>query len=429
MVLDRLPSDRFKSSPLFIGLLVLVFLLPFSMIANRPSSWMPLLVGIYLLSLFWLIQYLRQKVKATPALELAWPVLVCIALVAIWMFVQATGPDPILSFDPHSTYFQLLKTLSYLCLFCLCLVLVENRKQLELLALVIVAAGVIQVMVKVGWGTHGTYVNRNHFAGYLEMSAALAIGLMLARLNKGDAASWRSVLRRWIHTLLGLKVVIRISLVIIVIGLILSSSRMGNTAFFGAMFLAGLVGLYAFRSTNKSVVIFFTSILLIDALLMGAFFGIDKLQQRFEQLNVAEDGRLFLTQQATQILEANWLTGIGAGAFYTVYPQYRDHRMPKYNDHVHNDYLEISLDLGIVAASLLAFCVLYSLYFAVRVQIQRRSQLMKAMGFGATMGMIAILIHSTADFNLQMTANAATFVVLMALPFLAWTIDKKGRAM
>jgi hypothetical protein len=52
---------------------------------------------------------------------------------------------------------------------------------------------------------------------------------------------------------------------------------------------------------------------------------------------------------------------------------------------------------------------------------------MKAMGFASTMGMVSLAIHSWADFNLQLTANAGTFMVLLALPFLAFTIDSGRR--
>jgi hypothetical protein len=41
------------------------------------------------------------------------------------------------------------------------------------------------------------------------------------------------------------------------------------------------------------------------------------------------------------------------------------------------------------------------------------------MGLASVMGITAILIHSTSDFNLRIPANAALFVVLLALPWLA----------
>jgi hypothetical protein len=37
------------------------------------------------------------------------------------------------------------------------------------------------------------------------------------------------------------------------------------------------------------------------------------------------------------------------------------------------------------------------------------------MAFAATMAIVALLIHSAVDFNLQIPANAALFVVMLAL--------------
>lgn len=81
----------------------------------------------------------------------------------------------------------------------------------------------------------GTFINRNHLAGYLEMTLAIGIGLFIANLEDGKASNWRANLRRWINTLLGPKARLRIFLALMVIGLIMTRSRMGNTAFFSSM--------------------------------------------------------------------------------------------------------------------------------------------------------------------------------------------------
>ena len=51
--------------------------------------------------------------------------------------------------------------------------------------------------------------------------------------------------------------------------------------------------------------------------------------------------------------------------------------------------------------------------------------LMRAMGFSSTMGVISIMLHSTTDFNLQIFANAATFMIILALPYLAISIERR----
>ena len=114
------------------------------------------------------------------------------------------------------------------------------------------------------------------------------------------------------------------------------------------------------------------------------------------------------------------LTGTGAGSFYSTYPMYDSGSfMFAFIKHAHNDYLEFASDLGLVAFSLLGFCVLVSLWQSIRAQLGRRDRLMQGMGFAASMAIVALLIHSTVDFNLHIPANAATFMVILALGWIS----------
>jgi hypothetical protein len=45
--------------------------------------------------------------------------------------------------------------------------------------------------------------------------------------------------------------------------------------------------------------------------------------------------------------------------------------------------------------------------------------LQQGLGFSACMGIVAILIHSSVDFNLQIPANAFMFVFLLAIACIA----------
>jgi hypothetical protein len=81
-------------------------------------------------------------------------------------------------------------------------------------------------------------------------------------------------------------------------------------------------------------------------------------------------------------------------------------------------------NLGLLAFGLLGFCVLVSLWQSIRAQLGRRDRLMQGMGFAASMAILAVLIHSFVDFNLHIPANAATFMVILAL---GWISRFSGR--
>ena len=57
---------------------------------------------------------------------------------------------------------------------------------------------------------------------------------------------------------------------------------------------------------------------------------------------------------------------------------------------------------------------------ALRAQFVRHNPLMRGFSFGAMMGIMSLMIHSTVDFNLQIPANALTFMLLLAF---AWVMS------
>ena len=116
--------------------------------------------------------------------------------------------------------------------------------------------------------------------------------------------------------------------------------------------------------------------------------------------------------------------GSGLGSFAVVFPRYSgDGTAVSYAD-AHNDYLQFGAETGVVGLSLLGLMVLMSFAAALRAQYLRRDPLMRGLSFAAMMGIMALMIHSAADFNLQIPANALTFMLLLAF---AWISLYHGR--
>ena len=112
------------------------------------------------------------------------------------------------------------------------------------------------------------------------------------------------------------------------------------------------------------------------------------------------------------------LAGTGGGSFYAVYPLYASQSFENVSfDRTHNDYLQFAAEYGVPVTLLLGLAVLISLWLAIRTQLRRRDRLLQGMAFASAMGIVALLIRSATDFNLQIPANAAFFMVLLAL---AW---------
>lgn len=433
-------SETRQQDLLVLGFIAVLVWLPLAFGSNQPMYWFYGQLALQGLTVVTLLMIVQGKVHLARAFRAAWLPLCIFGFFLVSQLLLHQTPGIQFSADQHATNEQLIKTVCLFQIFCLTLILIDSEARFKWLVRALLIGGTFQavygtLMTVTGtdyiWDYEkvaykgvatGTFINRNHLAGYLEMTLALGLGLMIANLGEGRSRTWRQFFRGWTDTLLGEKARVRICLVLMVIGLILTRSRMGNTAFFVGMGVAGIISLFVFRRSQRSVVLLFVSILIIDILLLGTFFGLEELQQRLAHTNLEEEQRLTAVTLSLGLLPlAPWL-GHGFGAFYTVFPQVRNDGISLLYDHAHSDLVELPLELGIVGALPLLLLFGLSLFQAVRVQIIRHNRFYRAMGFSVTMALVSIGLHSSTDFNLQVFANAATFVCILAMPWLALSL-------
>ena len=447
---------------IYIGFLILIAWLPLPMGSNRPWAWSIMEIGAYLLAVFWLTAFVFNQVSITPVFRKS---ALVIALFVLWLmfilFQLAPMPDPIiaqisplsanyaasypifppgahsLSVDPYATIAAFLKSLAYVLFFCLALLLVHSRRRLRQLAYVLILSALFQAVYGslmtlsgleygffiekyVSWGlATGTYINRNHLAGYLGMCLAVGIGMLIASLDTGESYTWKQRLRKLLQLFLSPKARLRLYLVMMVIALVMTHSRMGNTAFFASIFIAGGLGLLLSRHATRSTILLLTSLIIIDIFIVGTWFGIEKVAERIEQTSLARESRDEVDEYAIAQWKDYKIIGSGAGSFYAVFPKYRQQDVPGVYDHTHNDYLELLTEGGVVGFTLLGLAVILTSGAAIIAQYRRKDPLMRGASFAAMMGISSILIHSTVDFNLQIPANAATFMLILAMAWIS----------
>jgi len=249
-------------------------------------------------------------------------------------------------------------------------------------------------------------------------------------------------------------------LAFMVIALVLTHSRMGNSAFFSSMAIMGILYLILVKNPPRSAVILFVSLIAIDVLIVGTWFGLEKVVERLEKTEVViqEESQKVplaskektisvissnapktktITKKTIQIVSESrdeayrdtkkligdfLITGTGGGTFANSFIRYQNEPYYGFYDHAHNDYLEFLAEYGIIGTGLLGSVVLLAFVNALIAIRQRRSPLFKGLAFSVAMGIMAIMIHSSVDFNLQIPANAALFVLFLAL---SWIVRYK----
>jgi len=437
--------------------------LPFA--SNRIWAGALLALLVFALLAGWLLLYLFAKVQVDKSIwryaRLPFWLLI---LVQFWVFLQIIRiPESVvavlspnaytwhmdsawlsLSLDREYGKYYLLRGCTYSAGFFLAIALVNTRQRVTVLLQMLVFSGTFQAAygafmvlsgLELGFFVEkyvgqnvatGTFVNRNHLAGYLVMCLAAGIGLLLSQLDTSAEPSWRGRIRRWLKLMLSSKIRLRIYLAVMVVALVLTRARMGNAAFFTSLGVAGVIALFASRHFSLRAICFLGSLFVVDALILGKWFGFDKLLRRFEQTSPDIEPRRWSNEYSIDYLADFPLTGSGGGSFYGVFPNYQRGESLGFHQHAHNDYLEFAVELGLPATGVLVAFVSLALWSAYKLQSHRRTALYKGAGFAVTMTIIWAAIHSATDFNLQIPANALTFVVILALAFICRGLRGRG---
>lgn len=268
----------------------------------------------------------------------------------------------------------------------------------------------------------GTYVNRNHFAGLLEIIIMPAIAYVAATANTKKKTSdfssqgnWRARLSRRLfgEERFNKRLVVLFSAVVMGLGLVFSGSRGGMLGAAGGLLCVGL--LFVARKGHRRkglIVLFFFLLLSAYALRMGA----ERPLERFRTFDISFEVRARYAQRALHIFEAYPLTGVGAGNFRYAYPKYQALEDTKtLIDHAHNDFAEFLAEAGLAGFLLFAAGFLYYLYRTGRRWKGRHDPYAVCLGTAPFAALVAIGIHSYSDFNLHYVTNCLMLLSVMAV--------------
>jgi len=354
----QMPDDLSSDKSIFYCFLALLFWVPLPLGSNRAWASHLFEVVSFVLLIWWLCLYLKGRVDFSIAAKKAKLVLACLLSFAAINLLQLLplpsgfvaalrpmvsglepGPFSTISIDVYSTWMHFKMTISFAVIALLCLLLVRTKGRLKLLALTFIISGVFQAVFGslmtlsgVEWtffipklhylgNATGTFINRNHLANYLVLCLSMGTGLLLTDLYQNSAEGWRERGRRFAAAFLGSKLRIRISLALMVIALVLTHSRMGNMSFFLSLFVAGFVWLFLTKRITKGSVILLISLIVIDTIIVGAWFGLEQVKERVEATAIQDETRDEVNRDAFSLISDQPLLGSGAGSFYTAFPR------------------------------------------------------------------------------------------------------------
>ncbi len=346
-----------------------------------------------------------------------------------------------ISMERYQTVSHLLLLVTYLTAFFLTLFLCRDRNAKKRLVFALVSLGAFEALYGLiqyltGWQqifayvkkyyleeATGTYINRNHFAGFLEMILPFVIVLalrwtyLLSKNTSGRAGTFRKLVSR---TEL-VSVVFWLFLAIVILAaLVLSRSRMGIiSALVSLVAILALAGTSTVGPRARAAV---AAVSFIGVLGLVVWIGSDPVMSRFETLgqeyNLSGQSRVSIWHDTLGLIRQHPFLGTGLGSFFVAYTSVQTAFLNLLVEHAHCDYLEVATELGLPGAILVFGSIFWVLAQSARRYGKLEERFDKAVSLACIGSIGAILVHSLADFNLYIPANALLFTMILAM---AWS--------
>lgn len=433
----------------------------------QPIAYFPVIAVLYFALLLLLLRQSRQDKISLP-LPL-WP-----ALFALFVVLQVVPlpsqivsrlyPDRLsslsliglphngqawtsLSFYPHSTVVALLKFLAYLSAFLLAAYFFDSRKGKSTLLRILILLGCFEagygiLQYLTGWhkifaytkeydlnDATGTYINRNNFAGLLELILPFALAMAFYSFQKRSefrrgGNSWRSSPGRGGVSFQAVYYLFLLALM--GVALVFSRSKGGILAAIFSLIFIALLGQIRIQKKGWMVLV----VLFLTVIMgYGLWIGLNPVLARFEQLGNADflqtEGRIRIWKSTLHLVRDHPVAGTGLGTYGIAFRHYQTNFVKKYVDHAHNDYLEFASETGLPGLALLFLPIFYLLIRMVVSFLDDSHRYRRSILLGCIGSTVALLIHSVTDFNLQIPANALVFAVVLGIGYKATCLERR----
>jgi len=324
-----------------------------------------------------------------------------------------------ISADPYQTRFFALQLLALTTFLALLYRYANTERRVRMLVYTVLAIAVVSAVFGILRQTtqqqigfilpllrpkqgYAQFINKNHFAYLMEMAFGLGLGIILGGGVKRD------------------RVMIYVALLIpIWTALVLANSRGGVLAMITQIVIAALLFTRAQSVALRAV--------LLVVLLVGIVFGTlwvggDRLASNFEGAS-SEFTSDTLRQGASRneiwratlkMFAAHPILGVGLGGYWIGITAYHDASGLMTPQEAHNDYLELLSSGGVIGFAL-------GIWFVVMVVKEARASFlsggsyMRAVRFGAILGIAGVAAHSLVDFGLHIMTNAVVFLTLIMI--------------
>jgi O-antigen ligase len=392
-----------------VGIAVLV---TFAVLAHgvvEPWSEAVLEVGAGVLLLLWIYRLAVNQNITLVWNPLLWP------LLAFWVFAICQLGAHITAV-PFLTRIEILKYSAMLAIFFLSVQSYRTRAHwhrfvwfLMLLGFAVSLFGILQHFtfngklywfreLRYGGIPFGPYVNRNHFAGLMELLIPPGMAILILRGERRDQLP-----------------LVALFTLIPVGALFLSASRGGIMGFVAEMAALAILVLLCRREKKQlagAAVIIGLGILLVSWLGIGP--ALDRFAT-YKKLETTESRRVEMLHGTWRIFLGHPIAGTGVGTLQEVFPRYASVYDGLIVNHSHNDFAEALAETGLIGGACALSFLLLLFGVGWKGIASQRDPVILAYRCGAMVACLGLLVHGSVDFNFHIPSNALIFLLQAGL--------------
>jgi O-antigen ligase len=432
---------------IFYSLLAIIILIAIP--HGGVDSWWASIVGasIFLLAGLSLLKVLVGENWNLPKPSFYMPLFGLAALAVVQIIPlgsHESSPDfparvDTFSLDPFETRRFLFRLLALILFIALLTIYTSTRNRLNALVNVIIGTAAVSALFglveRLAEGKappidslpgeapmeFAQFVNRNHFALFMEMSLGLGLGIVLSGCLRG--------VKLYIYGA---------ALLAIWLAVVMSGSRGGLLSIVAEVGTVSILcavirekpyshGLSK-RSPRRQLILRSATILLVCTAMTLSIFLVagESLTSRLEneplsrelQLQKSDSTirvrRIDMWAATVNLIKAHPIAGAGLGAYWVAIPHFFNYSGKKELQQAHNDYLELLAGGGLIAGGLLILFVVLFLKAAIK-RLRSHDLFRRAACSGALTGLVAVAVHSSMDFGLHVPINTIVFAALIVI--------------
>jgi O-antigen ligase len=440
---DDRPSSRVNSAIFAIVCFIPVFAtIVFGAVDN--ITWTLIVIFITILVGLWVTNAARTGSFeiALNSLQLPFAALILLGLLQLLPLAADTTAGILslpathaLSLDPYATRFIVRNLIVFLIFLTAALTFVDSERRIRKLVLLTVIfggamafLGILQrianaeaiygLRIPFQANPFGPFVNEHHFAGFMEMTAGLTLGLLFGDINRQK------------------KFLFGIGLVVMIAAILMTSSRGGLISLVATFAVAGILSFVhrrkggltgEKRKIRPAVLAGAAGVAAISVLLVLLLGGDESLTRGLGLTEVGTDlsnGRTHFWAVAWQIFLAHPFVGAGLDSFGVAFTRYDTWNGLFRVERAHNDYLQILAEGGLAGFACIAGFIFLFFRRALGNIASAGDGVRRDAAIGAVAGCVGVLIHSFVDFPLRTWSNSFFFLLLVAVAVVRVPTDK-----